>query len=124
MKRNSIIAMAIIATFSFACQQAEKEEAQEVNNEIPVTTSSEEALVQFNLALELADNGYDKKSRAYFAKAFELDPNFTSAYIYHSFSSGSAKEFKKDTDKAIETMANVSEGEKLLAKRNKSPPAN
>lgn len=118
MKRNSIIAMAIIAIFSIACQQAEKEETQAVNNEIPVTTSSEEARVQFDLALELADNGYDKKSRTYFAKAIELDPKFTSAYIYHSFSSGSSEEFKIDTDKALETMESVSEGEKLLAKRN------
>lgn len=110
--------MAFLALMSFACQQAEKEETQEVNNEIPVTTSSPEALAQFNLGLELADNGYSKKAREYFAKAIELDPNFTSAYIYHSFSSGSAEEFKMDSDKALETMQKVSEGEKLLAKRN------
>lgn len=118
MKTTSIIAMATIAIFSFACQQAEKEETQEVNNEIPVTTSSSEALAQFNLGLELFDIGNNQKSRSYFAKAIELDPNFTSAYIYHSFSSGSAEEFKNDTDKAIETMEKVSEGEKLLAKKN------
>lgn len=110
--------MAIIAIFSFACQQGEKEETQEANNEIPITTSSEEALAQFNLGLELFDIGNNRKSRGYFAKAIELDPNFTSAYIYHSFSSGSAEEFKNDTDKAIETMEKVSEGEKLLAKKN------
>jgi len=86
----------------------------------PVTTTSEEALAHFNQGLEIFDTGNGQKSREHFNKAIKLDPTFTSAYIYRSFSSGSAEEYNGDTESALANMETASEGEKILAEINQT----
>jgi len=47
---------AIIISVFISCESAQEEESSDINNEIPVTTTSEEALAHFNQGLETISN--------------------------------------------------------------------
>ena len=120
LKLNALLIGLIFTSVFISCETAQQEESSDVNNEIPVITTSEEALAHFNQGLELFDIGSGQKAREHFNQALELDPAFTSAYIYRSFSSGSTEEFNEDTESALANMESASDGEKMLAEINQT----
>ena len=97
----------------FACQQQTAEAPAYPEDEIPITASSDEAMKEFMAGLEILDMGNFQKSRDYFDKALEADPDFVSARIYKAFTSTSAKEFGDNCKAAMALRDKANEGEKL-----------
>ncbi len=93
----------LTAVYSFAAQ-----------NEIPITTSSQQALELYQKGLHYLDVGRGLESRAAFLKAVEKDPAFSHAYFYLSLASLSPEEFKESLDKGMNHIQGKSEGEKML----------
>ncbi len=110
-----LVVFVSLLTFT-ACQENASKTTTESDQitDLPVTTNSEEALAEFNTGLKYIDLGNNQKSRPYFTKAIELDPEFASAYLYRSWSSGSPEEFSRDINQAKAYMEKISEGEKQL----------
>lgn len=84
------------------------------NKEIPITTSSKEALKYFMDGRDKLESG-ESPSEAIllFEKAIQKDPNFAKAYLYRAQSGGGYNVFRQNLDKAVSLIGNVSEGEKL-----------
>jgi Flp pilus assembly protein TadD len=85
------------------------------STEIPVTTSSESARAAFldgRYALEAGDN---QKALEFFRLAVGEDPDFTYAYLHMADVPFSPEAFERSVRKAVETSADKSEGERLLA---------
>src|SRR5690349_10305374 len=79
------------------CKQSEtKVEAVASPTELPVTSSSPEAVAAFNKGMEFLDVGNTQQARVNFSKAIEIDSNFASAYIFRSGTSPSNDHFKSD----------------------------
>lgn len=97
-----------------SCQEKKTQETAEADHEIPVSTSSEEALQNFNEGLALFDEGNGQKARPLFDKALELDPNFVSAQMYRAFSANSAKDFGDQRDKFLAMRNNANEAESIM----------
>lgn len=93
----------------FACNNQEK-----VQKEIPVTTSSDEALEVFLEARDHWELWEDNQAAVLFDSAIALDPDFAMAYFYRAFSGGGANVFNENIDKAAALADNVSPGEQLL----------
>ncbi len=109
------IAIVTLLLAFLGCKQNEK--PQQVNvlpTELPVTTSSTDALTSFNKGMELLDVGNAQQARLYFAKAIEQDSGFASAYLYRSNTSPSNEHFKKDLATATSNLEGKNEGEKIL----------
>ena len=53
-------------------------------NDIPVTTSSTDAMESFHQGLMSLDQNDTKQARTYFMKAIEQDPKLAIAYLYKS----------------------------------------
>lgn len=93
-------------------------------NEMPVTTSSKEALklfmtardkienIEFNAAIELLD------------KSIEKDPNFALAYVYRSMAGGGFNAAWPHLQKAIKLVEKVTPGEKAFIMYNKAASEN
>jgi len=81
--------------------------------EIPITTSSKEALKLFLDGREKSENFETAAASMLFDKAIQLDTNFAMAYLHRSWSGGGYNVWQKNHDKAISLMDKVSEGEKL-----------
>ena len=83
-------------------------------NEIPITTSSKEALQAFLKGRDLLDNSLVLESIPYFEKAVALDSNFAAAYLYlgQAASFDNTNKFLQNLDKAKSLTDKVSEGEK------------
>ncbi len=103
MKCFVVLFLILIAATSFAAQ-----------NEIPVTTSSKQALELFHKGLHFLDVGRALESRAEFLKAVEIDPGFSHAYFYLSLAALSPEEFKESLDKGIKNLQGKSDGERML----------
>ena len=86
--------------------------------EIPISTSSSEALEYFMLGQEAADFGRGVDANQAFRKAVEADPGFARGYLNLANSSFSAQEFFEYSDKAMEVAGDASEGERLLIEIN------
>jgi tetratricopeptide (TPR) repeat protein len=84
------------------------------NKEIPITTSSKEALKLFLDAEDKLENAEYILAAPIFDKAIELDNNFALAYLYRAISGGDYNVLKKNLDKALSLMDKISEGEKLI----------
>ena len=83
--------------------------------EIPVTTSSEEALKFFLEGRDQAEDLEFVTAAPIFDKAIAKDPDFAMAYLYRSMSGiGGSKVAQENMDKAISLADKVSEGEKLV----------
>lgn len=106
------ILMAFLLLLS--CKQAEEKKLVYPENEIPVSTSSEEALNEFKEGLKIFDEGNSLKARPYFEKALELDPNFVSAQMYRAFTSTSAKEWAENREKTLAMRDQANESEQVL----------
>jgi tetratricopeptide (TPR) repeat protein len=82
--------------------------------EIPVTTSSKEALDLFLAGRDKFENLVTTTASTLFDKAIEKDPNFALAYLYRAQSGGGFNVFRKNLDKAISLSDKASDGEKLV----------
>jgi tetratricopeptide (TPR) repeat protein len=83
------------------------------NKEVPITTSSKEALKYFMDGRDKFDNNEFVAAASLFDKAIQKDPNFATAYYYRALSGGGYNVFRQNLDKAISLIGSVSEGEKL-----------
>ena len=92
-KLNIGLLLAILAILAglMACNLAKKTKI----TDIPVTTSSKDALNSVKQGLDLMDQGEILKARALFIKAIEQDPKLAVAYILKSGSSRSLRNLKK-----------------------------
>jgi tetratricopeptide (TPR) repeat protein len=83
------------------------------NKEVPVTTSSREALRLFLDGRDKLDNIEFVAAASLFDKAIKQDPGFAMAYLYRAQSGGGYNAFRQNLDKAISLAGKASEGEKL-----------
>ena len=108
MKSHSVILKAFIFAIFFlaSCKTGPP------GNEIPVTTSSKEALKFFIDGRNKFDNIEFIAAASLFDKAIQTDTNFAMAYLYRSQSGGESNIFRQNLDKAVSLIAKVSDGEK------------
>src|ERR1035437_1278892 len=83
------------------------------SKEVPVTSSSKEALSLFLDGRAKSDDNEFVAAASLFDKAIQADPNFAMAYLYRAQSGGGYNIFRQNLDKAISLIGKVSEGEKL-----------
>lgn len=83
------------------------------NKEVPVTTSSSEALKLFLDGRDKFDNFEFTAATSLFDKAIKIDPNFAMAYYYRAQSGGGYTAYRQNIDKAVSLAGKVTEGEKL-----------
>jgi tetratricopeptide (TPR) repeat protein len=81
--------------------------------EIPITTSSKEALSLYISGRDKIENFETVSAAKLFDQAIQKDPEFAMAYLYRSQSGGGANVFRQNLDKAISLTSKVSEGERL-----------
>ena len=108
MKSHSVILAAfILAVFFFSSCKT-----QSPGNEIPITTSSKEALKFFIDGRDKFENVGFISAASLFDKAIQADTNFAMAYLYRSRSGGGPEIFRQNLDKAVSLIDKVSDGEK------------
>ncbi len=112
MKNSALLAMfigvAILLSLA-TCKQAKKGTV----TDIPVTTSSKEALDFFQQGLALYDIGEGQKARTFFNQAIEQDPKMAIAYLFRAESSLSPEEFMNDMDQAKVNLEGISDWENM-----------
>lgn len=122
----AVLAVGIATILAVGCapQPAEDGSVAEhqgpVVEEIPVTTSSETARGLFEEGQYLLDVGRGVEAREKFRAAIAEDPGFVRAHFNQSNSALSFKEFQTCLDKASEHLDEVSEGERLMVKINRT----
>lgn len=82
--------------------------------EIAVTTESDEARTLFLKGRALNENVRGDEARELFMQAVAKDPGFALAHLYRAFTATSAGDFQNHLEKAVELAPNASEGERLL----------
>ena len=82
-------------------------------SELPITTSSKEALSLFEQAREKVDNVEFEAAVPLLEKAIQRDPSFAMAYAYRAFAGGGFNVFRQNLDKAVSLADKVSPGEKI-----------
>lgn len=107
ISHSAILAVFIFAVFFFASCKT-----QSPGNEIPVTTTSKEALKIFTDGRDKFENIEFIAAASLFDKAIQTDTNFAIAYLYRSQSGGEPEIFRQNLDKAVSLIDNVSDGEK------------
>ncbi len=113
--RKSIALLMTAALFIIvACQSPQTAENTYPENEIPVRTDSDEAMLEFLAGLSFLDQGNAQRAKPFFDKALELDPDFVSAQMYRAFSGNSAKDFAENRDKFIAMRDKANDGEKII----------
>ena len=113
-KKHLTFLMIAILFVLVGCKSKETTEVLYPENEIPVSTNSDEAMKEFVVGLNILDQGNGQKARPYFDKALTLDPDFVSAQLYRAFSSNSAKDFAENRDKLLAMGDKANEGEAIL----------
>ena len=85
--------------------------------EMPITTSSKEALKLFSAGVDKMENIERAAAVILFDQAIEKDPEFALAYLYRAHAGGGSKVFHQNLDKAVSlidstlsTVANTSLG--------------
>ena len=110
MKIKSISVFTAIFIFAvFLCLPCK---AQTATKEMPVTTSSNEALKAFMEGRVEFENSQLTKAADLFKKAIKLDTDFALANLYLSFSDGSF--YPEKFEKAISLKGKVSKGEQIF----------
>jgi tetratricopeptide (TPR) repeat protein len=84
------------------------------SKEVPVTTTSKEALSNFLSGRDKIENIQVVQAASFFDKAIQADPSFALAYLYRSQSGGGYNVFRQNLDKAVSLEGKVSEGERQL----------
>jgi len=112
-KLLTILTIAVLFSLT-SCQSNQTDEPLYPENEVPVNTTSEEAMQEFVVGLDLWEQNNPEKARPYFENALALDPNFVSAQMYRAFSSNSAKDFGENRDKFLAMRDNANQAEVLF----------
>jgi len=105
------VAFCLLIILSLALLAEEKE--------IPITTSSEEALKYFLEGRDKQENiAYNSAARL-LEKAIEIDQDFALAHLYRAYSGGGFNIQRKHLENAVSLVDKVSEGEKhwILARK-------
>jgi tetratricopeptide (TPR) repeat protein len=82
--------------------------------EVPVTTSSKEALNNFLSGRDKVENMQTVQAASLLDAAIQQDPSFALAYLYRSQLGGGYNIFRQNLDKAISLEGKVSDGEKQM----------
>jgi len=82
--------------------------------EMPITTSSKEALKLFIEAREKFMNGESDAAADLFEKAIEKDADFALAYLFSAYCKRSLELREQDLEKAVSLVDKVSDGEKAF----------
>ncbi|NNM16223.1 MAG: tetratricopeptide repeat protein [Bacteroidia bacterium] len=122
LKKAPLLFVLAALFFIAACQSptADNKSADETSsslyseNEIPISTESEDALKQIVDGLHFLDQGNRLRARSYFDKAIELDPECVSAHLYRSYSSVSWKEWSERRDNVLAMRDKANEGEQII----------
>lgn len=93
---------------------------QAQSKEVPVTTTSKEALKFFLDGRDKFENNEFNAAASLFDKAIQTDPNFAIAYLYRAQSGGGYNVYRQNLNKAISLIGKVSEGEKLEIQYNQA----
>jgi tetratricopeptide (TPR) repeat protein len=83
-------------------------------NEIPITTTSDEARQLFLQARDRLENSEVEKAAALFDQAIQKDPGFALAYAMRAQSGGGSVVARENREKAMALIGKVSTGERLL----------
>lgn len=86
------------------------------NKEVPITTSSKEALNFFMDGRDKYENIEVAAAASLFDRAIQKDPDFAMAYFYRANTGGGPNVNRQNIDKAVSLIGKVSEGEKLEIK--------
>jgi len=117
MKSTHPLWLGLAVLTASACGQGDDVEpaavAQAVE-EIPVTTSSAEALADFQAGREARDRGHYREANALFESAADKDPAFAYAFLEIAASGASTKEFSDNLERAAQNLEGKSAGEGLL----------
>ena len=84
------------------------------NGQIPITTSSAEALEHFKLGRDLSERLRNPGALRHFERALKADPEFALAYLYLADVNSSPKGYFENLKLAQEHSKSVSRGERLL----------
>ncbi|MGB6123355.1 MAG: tetratricopeptide repeat protein [Bacteroidota bacterium] len=109
MRKRYHVFVLLVAALLVACAANEGETAEKM----PVTTSSKEAMKDFEQGRLLFEKLRAQESLQHFEDALAKDPEFGLAGIYCALAQPSAKGFFKRLDQAVATIEKVSEGERL-----------
>lgn len=116
IKKLTTNLMVAIVFMLFACQkqtpQVEKPAYPE--NEVPFSSTSDEAMQEFITGLNVLDEGNRQKAKPFFDKALALDADFVSAQMYRMQSSNSAKDFAENRNKFLAMRSKANAGEIIL----------
>lgn len=95
-------------------QQTSRDQTAVSKNEIPITTSSQDARQKYIEGRDQIENVQVDKARPLFEEAIKADPNFALGYLGLFLSGGNFTANKQNIEKAVSLMDKASEGEKLL----------
>ena len=84
------------------------------NKEIPITTTSKEAMDYFLKGRDKFENFENSAAANLFEKAIQADPNFALAYLYRTYTGNGMPVIMANLEEATERINNVTEGEKNL----------
>ena len=112
---KSLVAHLAAALLGLAALQAG---AGESKNEIPITTSSTEAKMDFRAGQAALDRGDGAYANALFRAAIDKDPRFAYAWYNLGNVSFSTEEFADALKQATAVSSHASEGERLLIEIN------
>lgn len=82
--------------------------------DMPITTTSDEAKTLFTEGRELFDNIRFDEARNIFDEALQKDPNFAMANVYRAMTATTDADFVRHLSKAVDAKNEVSDGERLL----------
>jgi tetratricopeptide (TPR) repeat protein len=82
--------------------------------EMPISTSSKEALASFQKARDLAENVEFSAATPLLESAIAKDPNFALAYMFLANAGGGFAAFQKNAGAAVALVDKVSPGERLM----------
>jgi len=84
------------------------------DNEIAITTSSQEAREQFITGRDHMENARYEEARVSFTNAINEDPGFALAHLYLALSAPTEVEFHQHLQHALDNKSDVSEGEQMM----------
>ena len=116
ISRMAVLSFSLLVPFTSWSQSASPGGGKEVaqpGREMPVTTSSKEALAFFQQGRDLLDNVEAALAAPLFDKAIQADERFALAHAYRAVSGGNLELRRKHADQAVKLSDGVSAGEKL-----------
>lgn len=109
-----------LITTVLAQQPGRKIQNSSINEELTMSTQSEEAKEALETALFYFDLYDQDKAREYANMAIEADPNFAMAYLIRAYGSNNSSDFSRNINKADELSTNASPAEKAMIAMGKT----